>query len=143
MGIMENFLPFTDDVMVVLVHKCVQQTQLLALHLETLGYIPRLLNALNGLVVFNSTARYLGDLLNMDDHYFNGNQFLTVRLLKQFNRYYKLRRATSKFYHKHRELIYNIGLKLLQQAILEPVFYGDLAHKYKRIVGIQKDRKRL
>ena len=45
---MENFLPFTDDVMVVLVHKCVQQTHLLALHLETLGYIPRLLNALNG-----------------------------------------------------------------------------------------------
>ena len=42
---MENCLPFTDDVMVV--HKCVQQTHLLALHLETLGYIPRLLNALN------------------------------------------------------------------------------------------------
>ena len=38
--------------MVVLVHKCVQQTHLLALHLETLGYIPRLLNALNGLVYF-------------------------------------------------------------------------------------------
>ena len=49
---MENFLPFTDDVMVVLVHKSVQQTHLLALHLETLGYIPRLLNALNGLVYF-------------------------------------------------------------------------------------------
>ena len=48
--IMENCLPFTDDVMVVLVHKCVQQTHLLALHLETLGYIPRHLNALNGLV---------------------------------------------------------------------------------------------
>ena len=41
---MENLLPFTDDVMVVLVHKCVQQTHLLALHLETLGYIPSLLN---------------------------------------------------------------------------------------------------
>ena len=47
---MENCLLFTDDIMVVLVHKCVQQTNLLALHLETLGYIPRLLNALNGLV---------------------------------------------------------------------------------------------
>ena len=32
--IMENCLPFTDDVMVVLVHKCVQQAHLLALHLE-------------------------------------------------------------------------------------------------------------
>ena len=49
---MVNFLPFTEDVMVVLVHKCAQQTHLLALHLETLGYIPRLLNALNGLVYF-------------------------------------------------------------------------------------------
>ena len=50
--IMENCLPFTDHVMVVLVHKCVQQTHLLALHLETLGYIPRLLNTLNCLVYF-------------------------------------------------------------------------------------------
>ena len=46
--IMENCLPFTDDVMVVLVHKCVQQTHLLALYFEPLGYILRLLNALNG-----------------------------------------------------------------------------------------------
>ena len=38
--------------MVVLVHKCVQQTHLLALHLETIGYIPRLLNAFSGLVYF-------------------------------------------------------------------------------------------
>ena len=49
---MENRLPFTDDVMVVLVHKYVKQTHLSALHLETLGYIPRLLNALNGLEYF-------------------------------------------------------------------------------------------
>ena len=38
--------------MVVLVHKFVQQTHLLALHLEALGYIPRLLNELNGLAYF-------------------------------------------------------------------------------------------
>ena len=57
---MENCLPFTDDVMVDLVHKCVQQTHLLALHLETLGYIPRLLNALNGLDSFyHMTIRLL------------------------------------------------------------------------------------
>ena len=49
---MENRLPFTDDVMVVLLHKCVQQTHLLAFHLETLAYIPRRLNALNGIVYF-------------------------------------------------------------------------------------------
>ena len=46
--IIENRLPFTEGVMVVSVHKCVQQTHLLALHLETLGYIPCLLNACNG-----------------------------------------------------------------------------------------------
>ena len=49
---MKNCLPFTDEVMVVLVHKYVQQTLPMALHLETLGYIPRLLNALYGLVYF-------------------------------------------------------------------------------------------
>ena len=60
---MENCLPFTDDVMVVLVHKGVQQTHLLALHLETLGPIPRLLNALNGLVNFLIIGDPRGDNL--------------------------------------------------------------------------------
>ena len=60
---MENFLPFTEDVMVVLVHKCAQQTHLLALHLETLGYIPSLLNALNGLVYFLIIGDPRGDNL--------------------------------------------------------------------------------
>ena len=52
--------------------------------------------------------------------------------------YHKIRKAFSKFYHRHSELIvkYNIGLKtLLQQSILEPIFYGDLVYKFKRIVG--------
>ena len=39
----EKVLPFTDEVIVVLVHKCSQQLQLLVLHLEMLGYILRLL----------------------------------------------------------------------------------------------------
>ena len=50
--IMENCLPLTDEVMVVLVHKYVQQTHRLALQLETLGNFPRFLNAFNGLVYF-------------------------------------------------------------------------------------------
>ena len=52
-------------------------------------------------------------------------------------RYQKIRNAFSKFYHRHSGLIikYNIGLKsLLLQGILEPVFYGDLVNKFKRIV---------
>ena len=49
-----------------------------------------------------------------------------------------MRKAFSKFYHRHSELIvkYNNGLKtLLQQGISEPIFYGDLAYKFKRIAG--------
>ena len=49
---MENCLPYTDDVMVVLLHKCVKQAHLFVLPIDTLGYILRLLNALNGLVYF-------------------------------------------------------------------------------------------
>ena len=68
----------------------------------------------------------------------NRNLFLTAKLLKQGYRYHKIRKAFSKFYHRHSELIvkYNIGLKtLLQQGISEPIFYGDLVYKFKRTVG--------
>ena len=47
---------------------------------------------------------------------------------KQGYRYHSNRKAFSKFYHRHSELVvkYNIGLKtLLEQGILELVFYGD------------------
>ena len=41
--------------------------------------------------------------------------------------------------HTHKLLLivkYNIGLKtLLQQGISEPIFYGDLVYKFKRIAG--------
>ena len=68
----------------------------------------------------------------------NRNLFLTAKLLKQGYRYHKIRKAFSKFYHRHSELIvlYNIGLKaLLQQDISESIFYGDLVYKFKRIAG--------
>ena len=67
-----------------------------------------------------------------------GNLFLTATLSKQGYRYHKIRKAFSKFYHRHSELIvkYNIGLKtLLQKGISEPMFYGDLVYKFKPIVG--------
>ena len=74
---------------------------------------------------------------NVDD--FNTrNLFLTAKLLKQDYRYHNIRKAFSKFYHRHSKLIvkYNIGLKtLLQQGISEPVFYGDLVYKFKQNVG--------
>ena len=74
---------------------------------------------------------------NVDD-FDNRNLFLTAKLLKQGYRYHKIRKAFSKFYHRHSELIvkYNIRLKSpLQQGISEPIFYGDLVYKFKRIVG--------
>ena len=67
-----------------------------------------------------------------------GTNFLTAKLLKQGYSYHEIRKAFSKFYHRHSVLIvkYNIGLKtILQQGISEPVFYGDLVYKFKRIVG--------
>ena len=63
------------------------------------------------------------------DDFNNRNLFLNDKLLKQGYSYHKIRKAFSKFYHRHSELIvkYNIGLKkLLQQGISEPIFYGDL-----------------
>ena len=72
------------------------------------------------------------------DDFHNRNLFLTAKLLKQGYRYHKIRKAFSKYYHRHPELIvkYNIGLKtLLQQGISEPIIYGDLVYKFKRIVG--------
>ena len=74
---------------------------------------------------------------NVDDFNYR-NLFLTAKLLKQGYRYHKIRKAFSKFYYRHSELIvkYNIGLKtLLQQGISEPIFYGNLVYKFKRIVG--------
>ena len=71
--------------------------------------------------------------------YFNKrNLFLTAKLLKQGYRYHKIRKAFSKFYHRHSEVIvkYNIGLRtLLQQGISEYLFYDDLVYNFKRIIG--------
>ena len=88
--------------------------------------------------VYNSQLiRFARVCSNVDD--FNSrNLFLTAKLSKQGYRYHKIRKAFSKFYHRRSELIvkYTIGLKtLLQQCISEPIFYGILFYKSKRIVG--------
>ena len=73
------------------------------------------------------------------ENFNNRNLFLTAKLFKQGNRYHKIQKAFSRFYHRNSELIvkYNIGLKtLLQQGISALIFYGDLVYKFKRIVGI-------
>ena len=79
-------------------------------------------------VYISQLIRFARVCSNVDD-FNNRNLFLTAKLLKQGYRYHKIRKAFSKFFHRHSELIvkYNIGLKtLLQQGISEPIFYGDL-----------------
>ena len=83
------------------------------------------------LIRFARASSHVSDLNNR-------NKFLTAKLLTQGYRYHKLRKAFSKFFHRHYELIetYNVSLKkLLHQGISEPVFYGDLIYKFKKIVG--------
>ena len=56
------------------------------------------------------------------------NKCLIAKFLKQGYRYHKLRKAFSKFYRGHYELIskFIVGLKsLLHQGLSEPEFYGD------------------
>ena len=87
-------------------------------------------------VYISQLIRFARVCSNVED-FNNRNLFFTAKLLKKGNRYHKIRRAFSKFYHRHSELIvkYNIGLKtFLQQGISEPIFYGDLVY-FKRIVG--------
>ena len=71
------------------------------------------------------------------DDFNTRNKCLTAKLLKQGYRYHKLRKAFSKFYRRHYELIskFNVGLKSLShQRLSEPEFYGDLV--YKKKIGV-------
>ena len=63
---------------------------------------------------------------------------LTAKLLKQGYRYNKLRKAFSKFYRRHFDIVskYNVGLKtLLLQGLSEPEFNGDLVYKFRKMIG--------
>ena len=67
------------------------------------------------------------------------NKTLTAKHLRQGYRYFKLRKAFSKFYRRHSAALvekYSVSLKtLLQQGISEPEFYGDLVYRFRKIVG--------
>ena len=51
-----------------------------------------------------------------------------------FERYFKLRKAFSKFYRRHSALVekYNVGLI---QGISGPEVYGDLVYRFRKLVG--------
>ena len=86
-------------------------------------------------VYISQLIRFARVCSHVDD--FNArNKCLTAKLLKQGYRYHKLRKAFSKFYRQHYELIsrFNVGLKsLFHQGLSEPEFYGDLVYKFKKI----------
>ena len=69
------------------------------------------------------------------DDFNTRNNVLTAKLLRQGYRYHKLRKAFSKFYRRHFDIVskYNVGLKtLLLQGLSEPKFYGDLVYKFRK-----------
>ena len=98
------------------------------------GDVPRC--ASNG-VNISQLTRFARASSNLSD--FNcRNKALTAKLLRQDYRYFKLRKAFSKFYLRHSALVekYSVSLKsLLQQGISEPEFYSDLVYRFRKIVG--------
>ena len=72
---------------------------------------------------------------NLNDFNYH-NKALTAKLLRQGYRYFKLRKAFSKFYRRQSALLekYSVSLKtLLQQGI--PEFYGELVYRFRKNVG--------
>ena len=65
------------------------------------------------------------------DDFNSRNKVLTAKLLRQGYRYHKIRKAFSKFYRRHFDIVskHNVGLKpLLLQGLSEHEFYGDLVY---------------
>ena len=75
-------------------------------------------------VYFSQFIRFARVSSHADD--FNTrNKVLTATLLRQGYRYHKIRKALSKFYRRHFDIVskYNVGLKtLLLQGLSEPNF---------------------
>ena len=72
------------------------------------------------------------------DDFNTRNKVLTAKLLRQGYRYHKLRKAFSKFYRRHFDIVskYNVELKTpFLQGLSEPEFYGDLVYKFRKIIG--------
>ena len=78
-------------------------------------------------VYISQLIRFARASSNLNDFNYR-NKALTAKLLRQGDRYIKLRKAFSKFYRRHSALLekYSVSLKtLLQQGISEPEFHGD------------------
>ena len=96
------------------------------------GIVPRRTSC--GLYI-SQLIRFARASSNLNDFNYR-NKALTAKLLRQGYRYFKLRKAFSKFYRRHSSLLekYSVSLKtFLQQDISEPEFYGDLVHRFKKM----------
>ena len=72
------------------------------------------------------------------DDFNTRNKVLSAKLLRQGYRYHKLRKAFSKVYRRHFDIVpkYNVGLKtLLLQGLSEPEFYSNVVYKFRKIIG--------
>ena len=87
-------------------------------------------------VYFSKLIRFAQVSSHVDD--FNTrNKVLTAKLLRQRYRCHKIRKAFSKFYRRHFDIVskYNVGLKtLLLEGLSEPEFYGNLVYKFRKII---------
>ena len=65
------------------------------------------------------------------------NLKITTKLLTQGYRYYKLRKTFGKFFRSYSELLSKFGdisfQEYLSKGISQPVFYGDLVYKLRRV----------
>ena len=88
-------------------------------------------------IYISQLIRFARASSNLNDFNYR-NKALTAKLLRQGYRYFKVRKAFSKFYRRHSALLekYRVSLKtLLQQGISEPEFYGDLVYRFRKVVG--------
>ena len=88
-------------------------------------------------VYISQLIRFARASSNLNDFNYR-NKALIAKLLRQGYRYFKLRKAFSKFYRRHNALLekYSVSLKtLLQQGMSEPEFYGDLVYRFRKILG--------
>ena len=86
------------------------------------GDVPRSASYISQLIRFARVSSHVDDFNTR-------NKGLTAKLLKHRYRYHKTRKAFSKFYWRHFDIVskYNLRLKtILLQGLSEPVLYGDL-----------------
>ena len=88
-------------------------------------------------VYISQLIRFARVSSNLSDFNYR-NKALTAKLLRQGYRYFKLRKAFSKFYRRHSALVekYSVSLKtLLRQGVSEREFVGDLVYRFGKNVG--------